>query len=289
MAPAKFSTTKLYVGEAKKDNKHVHVLAYQNSAQSLKDEPNAMILPFPTSAPMDERNVINTTSFKNFLEDIGNASKQVTKGMRSLCAAASADALVFDVGSYTVVLAENVKQIPKALERVAKDKRPELSYRMLLNFGKLYPNQPVAVCCWKGYVEAEPLLWWYEPKDKDVLFVPTMDSHDGNSPDLNAEVETDHIVSTGSTLHEVDTRRNQVLYSDKIPADVRSLLPSHAYGTRLPRTMLNGDMFIKTSEVKNSVSNSKDSFLTMNQYPTIVRGISSDAIKENLQLNGWVG
>jgi len=33
-----------------------------------------------------------------------------------------------------------------------------------------------------GYVDAEPLLWWYEPSDEENLFIPTMDAHDGGPP-----------------------------------------------------------------------------------------------------------
>jgi hypothetical protein len=51
---------------------------------------------------------------------------------------------VFYVGSYTVILAENVKQIPEALTRVAVSKRPKISSNFLIGFDKLYPGQPVA-------------------------------------------------------------------------------------------------------------------------------------------------
>jgi hypothetical protein len=284
-ARANFSTTKVYAGEARLDGKYVHVVAYQNNAESQVDwQPNAMVLPFPTNVPMGRDNIINTSSFKGFLQDITNASKLVMKslgGRRGFSASLGmADALVFESGSYTVILAESVLQIPKALLQVPEDKRPDLSYRFVLGFQKLYPDQPLAICCWKGSVEAEPLLWWYEPKDKGTLFLPTMDAHDGNAPNPEANVSTDHIVSVGSNIlgDTYSRKNNRVNYTDKIPSQVKQLLPDYVYGSELPHTMKNGDMFVKTSDLKMG-----DKF----KVPTIKRGMTSNNTHTDLPMYGW--
>ena len=171
-AKAELTDTRLYVGEATMEGKYVHVLAYQNNAKT--NGPNAMILPFPTSVPMGPSNTVKTSGMKEFLNDIAEATKIPTKGMRSMSFAAVAagmsDSLaqVFDVSSYTVVLADKVTQVPEALKRVDERRRPEVTTQFLLHYGRLYPNQPVALCCWDGMIsDVEPLLWWYEPKNPD--------------------------------------------------------------------------------------------------------------------------
>lgn len=275
--PARLSDTLLYSGSALRNGKEVHVLAYQNVAESLSSSPNAMILPFPSAAAMDEKNVVDTRQFPEFLRDISEASKIRTRSLSkgfSLNAGVAGDALVFDVGSYTVVLAEKASQIPDALKRVPEHKRPEVSTRFLIGFSKLYPDQPLAICCWAGHVTAEPLLWWYEPKNPSVLFAPTMDAHDGGAPNLEETVDTDHIVSVGSALSDRISDYNKVRYSDIIPADARSLLPTHVYGTRLPSRMKNGDLFVEAGALK--------------EEPDLVRGVAlTNAKYQSISMRGW--
>lgn len=245
------SNTRIYVGEAEKDGKTVHVLAYQNAAET--NGPNAMVIPFPTKVAMTQDNVIDTSKFKHFLENITNASKMVTKGFSrrggDLLGADSFSASlaeVFDVGSYTVVLATHVNQIPEALGRVPKNKRPNVTSDFLIGYGELYPDQPIAVCCWDGSIEAEPLMWWYEPSDRKTLFIPTMDAHDGRAPKIGVRVDTDHIISVGAVG---PTTGYKVNYRDQIPEEVLDLLPTHVNGHRLPDYVVNDDCFVKTADL----------------------------------------
>lgn len=250
--PSKMANTKIYVGEAEKAGKTVHVLAYQNNAET--DGPNAMVIPFPTDAAMTQDNVIDTSKFKHFLENITNASKMVTKGFSRGSRGMDSDMLsfganlaeVFDVGSYTVVLASHVNQIPEALGRVPKNKRPNVSTDFLIGYAELYPDQPIAVCCWDGNIEAEPLMWWYEPSDRTKLFIPTMDAHDGRAPKVGVKVDTDHIISVGAVG---PTNGYKVKYKDEIPAEVKDLLPTHVNGHRLPEYVVNDDCFVKTADL----------------------------------------
>lgn len=254
---SEMSDTRIYVGQAKREGKLVHVLAYQNAA--VTRGPNAMVLPFPTETQMGAENVIDTRKFKDFLKDIGEASRHQTKGMRgdrrmTLGAAAfNSDSLaeVFDVGSYTVILADNVFQIPEALTRVSAEKRPSVSTDFLIGYGELYPNQPIAVCCWNGSIEAEPLMWWYEPINDKQLFIPTMDAHDGKAPKVGARVYTDHLISVGSTDGNMG---NEVRYTQarQIPTEVKELLPLRAHGKKLEQSIPNGDCFVKVSTLHST-------------------------------------
>lgn len=255
---AELSNTQIYVGEAVRDDKLVHVLAYQNTAESYG--PNAMILPFPTSEPMGPNNIIDTRGFGKFLTDIGEATRMRmrsasfslgSKGFGGPAAAGVAQ--VFDSGSYTVILADHVAQVPEALTRVPADKRPEITTQFLIRFGMMYPKQPVALCCWSGTLKSEPLLWIYEPKNPEVLFVPTMDAHDGGPPDLDAMVQTDHVISAGSRIVEVGSPVN---YTDlmktggSLPSEFEGLLPSRVRGMKIKRMVKNGDMFISVPELR---------------------------------------
>lgn len=279
-ARATLSNTLIYTGTAQKQGKDVHVLAYQNTADS--SGPNSMILPFPTSEEMSEKNIIDTRPFKGFLKDIADASKVRTRSLgisKSFSAVAAGGAQVFDVGSYTVVLAEKASQIPAALSRVSERKRPEISTRFLIGFGKLYPDQPIALCCWDGHIKAEPLLWWYVPTNKDVLFAPTMDAHDGNAPDIEALVDTDHIISVGSSMTDKVGHHNRIVYKDSIPEDVRRLLPDHTYGVKLNHQAKNGDMFLDSNKLGRAMS--------YRDIPIITRGTQFTFGNREWEMTGW--
>lgn len=254
---SKMSNTRIYVGDAQRQGKLVHVLAYQNTA--ISNRPNAMVLPFPTNGtPMGQENVIDTRKFKNFLEDIGEASRMRMKSARRGGMRLGSDgfdndsrAEVFDSGSYTIVLATNVWQIPEALSRVPAEKRPNVTSDFLIGYSDLYPEQPIAVCCWNGAIEAEPLMWWYEPGNKETFFIPTMDAHSGKAPKVAEYVETDHIISVGSTTGNMG---NKVTYSQvkEMSDEVKNLLPLSVHGKRLPGRMENGDCLVKTATLHST-------------------------------------
>lgn len=273
--PATFSSTKIYVGDANLKDKYVHVLAYQNSARSVVyNSPNAMILPFPTKVPMTKENVIDTSSFKTFLNDIAEASQHKAKYLfngRGLLGSQFRSAQIFKVGSYTVILAENAIQIPDALSQLEPNVRPEISQSLLNSFNEKYPDMPIAVCCWSGTIDPEPLLWWYEPYHKEALFIPTMDSHDGISLDTSHPVKRDHIISVGSAIFMTRKQDNQVYYNSNIPPHIRSLLPNYAFGTRHKAVLpmfKNNDLLVKTADTREDAVHLFDgeSYFPMSGY-----------------------
>lgn len=287
-APARLSKTLIYVGEGRRGNQDVHVLAYQNNATNDSPGPNAMVLPFPSAESMSEENVVDTRKFKSFLKDIINASKMQmrTLGMdsRNMTKGIALNAAkVFNVGSYTVVLAESVWQIPEALTRVPENRRPTMSDYFLHGYGELYPNQPIAVCCWDGQIEAEPLLWWYVPQNKDRFFIPTMDAHDGKPPRTFAAVETDHIISVGSVDPDRIGRHFRINYTDALSPDIMTLLPQYTYSTKMGSTYLNGDMFVETGKLCAGSKSYKD-------IPKAKRGITfedAQSQSRDFEMYGW--
>lgn len=239
LSVAEMSNTRLYAGEARIGDKYVHVIAYQNNATTKG--PNAMILPIPAAVMPGPENVIDTRGFASFLDDIHQATKIKDA---PLSFGGGYEAEVFDVGSYTVVLAERYEAVAQAIAGVPSKRRPAVNPAVLRAFDELYPGWPLAVCCWDGAINAEPLLWWYEPKSPEWLFAPALDAHDGGPPNLDAHVFVDHFVAFGSTLDPVG---EEVRYAGTIPAIARELLPTRVFGTRIDHTMPNGDFWLSTT------------------------------------------
>lgn len=198
LSRASLSKTVIYAGHAMREGQEVAVVAYQNRATS--PGPNAMILPIPTATPMGPGNIIDTREARWFLNDLDFATRPRTRGTSKgggMLLGARAPAQVFDSGSYTVVLADHADSIPEALERVPEAKRPRVAKSFFEDYGKLYPDWPIAVCCWSGTIEAEPLLWWYVPKFAGWLFFPTVDAHNG-APPIEQDVLVDHTLIWGA-------------------------------------------------------------------------------------------
>ncbi len=252
--PATLTDTQLYAGESEYNGKYVHVLAYQNKATNLAGLANAMILPFPAVEEMSQENVIDTRPFPSFLKDIGEASKRRARSMMLGGADSykSAKAVkVFESGSYTVLLAQSGDTVAifDAIAELPQNKRPDLSKSFLDDFAVLYPYQPIAICVWEGAVKAEPLLWWYEPKDPYSLFLPTMDAHDGLAPKLGTTVKVDHLISVGSNDKGTG---DKIFYSDKIPSAARQLLPDNAFGIKIEQRLANADFWVDIVDLEKT-------------------------------------
>jgi hypothetical protein len=290
---AALSKTKLYAGEARRGDRYVHLIAYQNKATT--DGPNAMILPLPASVMPGPENVVDTRGFKRFLDDMHHATELKSRGV---ALGAPRGVQTFDVGSYTVVLATSPSAVPEALAGAPTNKRPAVNARVLDAFEELYPGWPLAVCCWDGSFKAEPLLWWYEPRISDQLFAPALDAHDGQAPRARAMVQMDHHLAFGSTLHPTG---ETVHYQDDVqvawaerrvpswlapyekgpldepppPGPVAStgLLPPHVRGTRLTGRMPNGDFWLSTTALEGRA---------VRRAPGAAKGVP-------VSLDGWEG
>jgi hypothetical protein len=241
LRPAKLTNTVLYAADALHDGRRVHVMGYQNRAENLSKGPNAMLLPIPSSAPMGPDNMLDTTMAENILKDYARAVRPpVSRGAFGGAAPHTLAAVqVFDKGSFSVVLADRASDIPSAIGRIPANKRPELNADIFAAYDWLYPGWKMALCAWDGTLEAEPLLWWYEPLDPTRLFLPALDAHDGKPPSLSADVAVDHSVVVGSVTSPGGA---QVLFRDTIPAHLKPFLATKVHGREFNGTsMKNGD------------------------------------------------
>ena len=286
----RFSDTILYGAEIVNSlGKNVHVLGYQNTAQnnvssfaalpnsfwkkfkstfssSAKAKGNAMILPFPAVPhTMSKENVLDTGNCPKVLKDIAEAVKPLPpKGLlfpQSRSFGAQSLVQIFEAaGIYTVVLAQDARAIPDALDQVPAEKRPQLNPELFDAYAKWYPDWTIALCCFNNeeLKEALPMIWWYEPLNPEQLFLPALDCHTGNLPNLQASVLVDHTVAVGSSLVENDYQGSyqRVFYSNSnISNDLKPYFLSQVIGTEIKEKMPNGDFVCQIDEVRKGIWN----------------------------------
>lgn len=230
------------------------------TGKSTTTSGNAMILPIPDAVANIE--LIDTTTCPNFLKDIRSALTPRTRGgLRRGGAADSAKSVrIIEFDVYTIVIAKNAKDLTKVLksDAIPAERRPALNDEIIKAYTKWYPNWAIAVCCFNNTdaKRAKPLLFSYEPTkqtDKDFLFVPTLDAHDGKAPDLSAQVDVDHTIFV-STPDLPDSHGMTVFYSDpEIAQGVAELLPRKVTGKVISGSYRNGDVVFKCSDLKKGI------------------------------------
>jgi hypothetical protein len=263
-APAYFSDTVLYVGRV--DHPvlgHIEVLGYQNTAVNLARGPNAMLLHLPAVA-MSPANFLDTTANRSILRDMARVTTLARPPVAGSMEPYEAPPIqVFDHDIYTVVLANDPRGIPAALDTVPSHRRPRV-HRLLLDFyAHTYPGYPVALCCFDNADarRAAPLLLWYPPRDPIWLVTPAIDCHTGRPPNPNDWVRIDHHLIVGlpvePTQHVPGPRPGLVNY---IQSPVYYTQPAGALAAFLPnlvagyqfihRLLPNGDFAVSAAEVQ---------------------------------------
>jgi hypothetical protein len=253
------TATKLLVHQVEHEGKTVNVLGYQNTADSKNHGgANAMIIPIPSAVPMTQANCVDMTgvgdAFKDYAYLVQPRSRGVDLNEGVAVAAGPADSLeVFESGSYTVLLSADLSLVAlrEAMNNLPADKRIELDLakaKIIRAFKKLYPGWHIAICVWSGYMEAEPILWWYEPMPEYVgnHFLPGLDAHDGNPPQVGADVEVDHTLLVGAPPDRryEDAGGNAQEVVAKTPEHLRKWLPTNVFGTPYFGKMRNGDWVV---------------------------------------------
>ncbi len=243
--------------------RNVHVLVYQNAPKNLSPGPNAMVLHFPAK-PMLPENLIGTENAARIAEDCVEAVRPRRRGgeiSRTLLSADQPKVHVFDSGIYTVVLAQNPRDIPTALARVPENKRPAMNTEMFEWYARFRPGWPIALCCFdnKQQAAATPLMWWFDPLDQNMGFLPALDAHDGKPPNIRGDVWVDHWVIFGLHIDGDNLqvpghagmagRLNPVRYQDKLTDLQRALLPTHVIGEQFVGKKPNGDWLMPVQAI----------------------------------------
>lgn len=248
---ATLSSTILVAHQVEHDGKTVNVVGYQNHAVSRGHGPNAMVLPIPSAVDMTPANCVDMTGAEKIFRKYEDVVRPRSRGMSKGIGVASLghDSLeVFDSGSYTVVLTRqfDLERLRDVLAALPGDKRLDLGLpqmRVFHSFRKLYPEWHLAICIWNGTVEAEPILWWYEPMPEfvDNHFLPGLDAHDGNPPDPGLKsVPIDHTLVAGIRPTRGYENADDVVAA--APEHLRKWLPLHVVGELLHgKQARNGD------------------------------------------------
>jgi hypothetical protein len=232
---------------------------------------------------MTSANVLDTKDCRTILQDMADAvvPPRAFAPMslpRSRAAEVPRVQIFKAAGIYTVVLAQDPREIPAALSGVPAAKRPAPNPALFEAYAQWYPGWTVALCCFKNRRAklANPMLWWYQPMNPDQLFLPALDCHTGDVPDLENEVRLEHIIVVGSDqmdrspdggLPAADRHICPVRYRDTIPESVRPYLLSHMIGQGFWKSMRNGDFVCDLDHVR------RGEFRPIRKAPGSVAGV----------------
>lgn len=256
-AKAKLSNTILYGAEVIVHNTLYHVLGYQNKVQNRSSGGNAMIIPVPSiPGAMTKANLLDTSMCPHILEDMVKAitpvSRGATLGTRTKGMPIPKGVEIFEHDIYTVVKADSAVLIPEVLHLVPEEKRPRFSSDWFLAYDIWYPEWTFYLCCFnnKDAARANPLLWYYQPSNTERIFLPALDSHTGDIPDLRAYVQRDHAIVVGSCCDM--TYGEEVRYTDTIPPSIKAYLVPEVVGVpSLHGEWPNGDFFYNVNHVRD--------------------------------------
>lgn len=265
ISEAEFKNTTIYSAEVQRNDGVAHVIGYQNKAVSYG--PNAMLLPFPAEGKVTRDNLVNGAGFSDILKVYQKAVKRLDPNVRlsrsrsfsdDLLGAPAAAAKSFDIfesGSYTVALCEKPASLGLALREIPERRRPNIPYPFLLELTRLYPDWPIALCCFNNeQFEAEPLFWWYKPRFPDVLFAPAIDAHNGKPPNLDIMVDRDHTVAFAS--HASDRPVDPFVQSaiERVPFEHRWLFDPRVCGRIIQGKTGNGDFAVPLHQVRDNTT-----------------------------------
>jgi len=232
-----------------------HFIAYSNSVKNLSGKPNAMILAIPGKTQPSWFH--NTEKYKDFLTEITEKATMnnwlgiLSKGMRS---AKSLSFEQFELGMYTIGLADSFEGAEEFINSLSDNKKPEVSEELKNFFKTEYTGWSFAVCCFDSTkaIDAQPIAFEYTPFNEDFLYFPSLDAHDGGAPNLREQVRTDHTIIFEHT-GRMDKNKTYYMESVKLDASVPEFLQERKYRiAHMNGYAKNGDTFIKISEMNDT-------------------------------------
>jgi len=233
-----------------------HFIAYSNSVKNLSGKPNAMILAIPGKTKPSWFH--NTEKYKDFLTEISEKATiehwigSLTRGLRSK-GMGYLSFEQFELGMYTIGLADSFDGAEDFINSLSDDKKPDIGEELKNFFKTEYAGWSFAVCCFDSTkaIDAQPIAFEYTPFNKDFLYFPSLDAHDGGAPDLTKSVRADHTIIFEHTGKMND---NQTYYMEsvKLDAPVPEFLQERKYRlAHMNGHVKNGDTFIKISEMND--------------------------------------
>jgi len=256
---AALSATKIL--SIKLDNGN-HFIAYSNKAKNTSGEPNAMILAIPGTTKPEWFH--NTEKYRGFLDEITEKARwqEDWNGIRSRGMKGKSLHKEFQLGMYTIGLADSFDGAEAFINSLPKEKKPQVSEGLRNFLREKYDGWSFAVCCFDSNetIDAQPIAFEYTPFNPDLIYFPTLDAHDGDAPNLLKKVDADHTFiyeHTGKFENEVETDsfgrcspKYQMKYV-RLGANVPDFLNNRRYRLSLAEGPIqNGDTYIVRSELQ---------------------------------------
>lgn len=256
---AKAKLTKTKILSIPLDNGR-HLMSYTNKAKNLSGKKNSMILPIP--GKLNKEWFYDTSEYNEFVKDIErqanvNSEEILSRGMRSKTLSFEE----FEVGFYNVVTTNDISKLVERLGVYG----PEISSELINFFKEHYKGWNFVCCIFDGdkEMDAQPIMFEYEPFDYEWVYFPTMDSHTGGAPDLNARVSLDHTLITeqyglqGFNIKDV-----------KFKQEVPEILKRRKYvSSKFNTTLPNGDIYINRNELDKESTIRGDFFDNIKRTP----------------------
>ncbi len=259
-----FNNTKCHAAIVKhpQTGELVHTLAYSVNATAVEDGGHtgrALFVAVP-SVPnsLTSENLIDTSDFPTFVDDQVEAVKPKSRGDFPTAFTAFSDDFEGDVqvvtcGEFTVVIATNARDLPRALSLVPAEKRPELSDEYCQTMQQWYGNAGWAfvLACFDSTLRQDKpstFFLWYKSQYSDQLFVPGLDEHTGRAlPKPGEPVKLDHILTFSAPgmvagVEVTYTAAKKVRACGFIPEQVRGFGAMHA-------TAANGDFMLGVDQL----------------------------------------
>ncbi|MDQ3008034.1 MAG: hypothetical protein M3Q81_00385 [bacterium] len=199
---------------------------------------------------MGPDNFIDTRNFRHVTQDMVAALTPRSRFLSRVSEPTIGKGfMVLDVGSYTVVLAGDARELSQALRYVPQEKRPAINHELFEFYAETFPGRSVALCCFNQSLEAvEPLMFWWEPRDLTRFIMPALDAHTGRAPVFGQTVEVNHWLIASSYRMRGGEEVSYRDY-DAIPGPVQLLLPERVTGCLVKGFRPNGDFTVSTEKV----------------------------------------
>jgi hypothetical protein len=218
-------------------------LAYSNTVRNLSDKRNVMLLPIPGEVRGEW--FYDTTNYSNYLNEISRqttVSEAYAYGVHSRGSQVKSKSLSMsrvDVGQYEILFSKDFDELHRELTQAGV----EVSAELIEFFVEHYPGFTLVACLFDSNktIDAQPIALEYKPISNDILFFPTMDSHDGSIPRISDErVALDHHII--SELEYGDPEKGLVSFTQEVPEFLKDV----RYGTYKLRFFdSNGDIYVR--------------------------------------------
>ncbi|QQR79317.1 MAG: hypothetical protein IPJ69_07985 [Deltaproteobacteria bacterium] len=195
-APAKLTGTLIAAGIAERGD---HYLVYQNQAEISSDASAAMLLAIPSTGPLSRENFIDFSKSPQVLVDSWPRF-EVARRNSTRATGHGVKAVDFYSGNYRIFAAQSLSDIQEALRGTEYAQKIKISEAMADFFHTSYPGWSLALCCFNNreLQLMDPIGIIYDSLFPDHIYIPGVDAHDGNPPQLDTYVARDHRLMIGA-------------------------------------------------------------------------------------------